>query len=303
MWGIKRRMLSAPPKPREQNDKEGYRDNGDDRVDAAKLRGGEDDERNENRDEENPRIVAWVNAVNNLGNDRNVAPLRVANQGHCETSNPGGPPVEDVGVAYDLDLGWCKCGVRGKGFPNVCVLMDCKSAADQVAADAVRAKQEDILRAADGVRKDRDVKITISGDFPTAPPYLKKTFKLDTVVEVRGEEITYRTPGLSPYKMTSGEKIEENFPGLCNGKQVSDQGSRVVMAAADKYLIHIDLQSRIDFHSGGCGGRYNYYKENFLIDLSDRGCKFTYRQDRDLFGVGAFENKIYDQSCAVEPLK
>jgi hypothetical protein len=76
-----------------------------------------------------------------------------------------------------------------------------------------------------------------------------------------------------------------------------------VSAAVDKYLVTVDMHSRIDFKTGACRGRYNVYKETFLIDLSNGGCKFSYRQDRDLFGVGAFDNKVADQTCVVESLR
>ena len=57
-----------------------------------------------------------MNAVDDLWNDRNVESLRVADQCDGKTSNPGGPPIEDIGVADDLDLGWCRCGVC-EGLP------------------------------------------------------------------------------------------------------------------------------------------------------------------------------------------
>ncbi|MGB8630490.1 MAG: hypothetical protein WCD69_14025, partial [Xanthobacteraceae bacterium] len=181
-----------------------------------------------------------------------------------------------------------------------------KAAADRQVADNALGAAEKSRQAAAAIWAHPHVKVTVSGAFPTSPTTLKQTFKLDNVIEVKDDEITYHTPGLGPYKVASGEKIEEKFSGTCNGvnnRPVSDQGLRTVLAIVNKYLIQVELQSRIDFHGTGCVGRYNSYKESFLIDLSNGGCKFSYRQDRDLFGVGAFDSRIYDQSCAVEPLK
>src|ERR1700687_3019063 len=123
--GDKAQDAVPPPEPCEQDDEEGNCDNRDDRVDAAKLGGGEDDERNENGDEENPRIVAWMDALDEFGHDRNVAPLRVADQRHRKTCNPSWPPVENIGMADDLDLGSCPRDPGAKGFPEGSVLWDC----------------------------------------------------------------------------------------------------------------------------------------------------------------------------------
>ena len=38
------------------------------------------------------------------------------------------------------------------------------------------------------------------------------------------------------------------------------------------------------------------YRRGPQLFNSDGGCKFSYKQDRDLFGVGAFDNRAYDQS-------
>ena len=127
--------------------------------------------------------------------------------------------------------------------------------------------------------------------------------KLDTVVEIKGDEITYKTPGMPAYKIASGDRFEEKFPGLCSGKPTTNMGDRNVTASVDKYLVHIQLQSRLEFQTGACRGRHNYYKETFLIDFSDGGCKFTYLQDRDLFGVGQFDTSILDQTCKIEVMK
>ena len=70
-----------------------------------------------------------------------------------------------------------------------------------------------------------------------------------------------------------------------------------------KHLVHVDLEFRLDFRTGACRGRNNYYKESSLIDVSDGGCKFTYQQDRDLFVAGVFDNHVRDQACVVEPLR
>ena len=88
-----------------QNYEEGNRYDGDDGVDAAKFGGGEDDERNKNRDEENPRTIARVNAIDDLGHDRNVAPLRIADQCDGKTGNPSRPAVENIEWLMILILG------------------------------------------------------------------------------------------------------------------------------------------------------------------------------------------------------
>jgi tetratricopeptide (TPR) repeat protein len=181
-----------------------------------------------------------------------------------------------------------------------------KAAADRQAADNALGAAEKSRQAAAAVWAHPHLRVTVSGTFPTSPPTLKRTFMLDSAIEVRDDVVTYQTPGLGPYKIASGEKIEEKFSGTCNGvnnRPVSDQGLRAVLAIVNEYLIQVELQSRIDFHGAGCAGRYNSYKESFLVDLSNGGCKFSYRQDRDLFNVGAFDNRIYDQPCVVEPLK
>jgi tetratricopeptide (TPR) repeat protein len=178
-----------------------------------------------------------------------------------------------------------------------------KAAADRLAADNVRTAAEKSRQAAEAARAHPHVKVIINGVFFTSPPYLKRTFTFGSTIEVRDDQITYTSPGLSPYKVASGDKIQENFPGTCNNRPVPDQGTRSMIAIFNKYLIQVELESRIDFHTQPCGGRYNYYKENFVIDLSNGGCKFSYKQDRDLFGVGAFDNKVYDQTCVAETLR
>lgn len=178
-----------------------------------------------------------------------------------------------------------------------------KAAADRLAADKSRAAMEERRQIAEAARAHPHVRVIVKGVFPTSPPYLKRTFTFGSTIEVRDDQITYTSPGLRPYKLTSGEKIQENFPGTCNNRPVPDQGTRSVIAIFNKYLIQVELESRVDFHTPPCGGRYNYYKENFVIDLSNGGCKFSYKQDRDLFGVGAFDNKVYDQTCMAETLR
>jgi tetratricopeptide (TPR) repeat protein len=177
-----------------------------------------------------------------------------------------------------------------------------KAAADRAAADTAQTQQDKDRRAVEALHAHPRVRLTMAGNFPVVPAYLKP-FKLDTVVEIRDDEIVYRTPGLPAFKLLSGDKYEEKFPGICNGKPGADIGTRTVTSAVDKYLVYVDLQSRVDFTLGACRGRYNAYKESFLIDFSDGTCKFTYRQDRDLFGVGAFDNKIEAQPCVAETLK
>jgi tetratricopeptide (TPR) repeat protein len=178
-----------------------------------------------------------------------------------------------------------------------------KAAADREAAQKAQVKEDEKRRAANAARKIPPMRVTVAGEFPRAPASLKMNYKLGTVVEIRGDEITYKTPGLRAYRIASGDRLEEKFPGICSSKQTSNMGDRTVTASLDKYLVHIELQSRLDFQTGACRGRFNYYKENFLIDLSGGGCKFTYLQDRNLFGVGEFDTNILDQPCKAEAIR
>ena len=178
-----------------------------------------------------------------------------------------------------------------------------RARADDATARDLQTKLEERERLANEAR-NRPVmaRVIIKGSFPVTPRFVNQTLKLDTIIEVRGDRISYVTPPLGPYRMSSGESVEEDFPGICSGKSTSNMGHRIVTAVAERYLVHAGLQSRLEFAAGDCRGRHNYYKEIFLVDLSDGGCKFTYRQDRNLFGVGAFDNTIADQSCRAEPL-
>jgi tetratricopeptide (TPR) repeat protein len=143
-----------------------------------------------------------------------------------------------------------------------------------------------------------NVRVTIVGKFNVVPNYLRP-FELGTTIEVRGDRISYQTPQMPLYTMQSGETFEEKFFGTCSGQTTTNQGERFVTASLDKDLLHIQLRSRLDFTTGACRGRYNYYSETFLIDLYGGKCKFDYLQKRNLFGVGEFDNRIADQACVV----
>ena len=67
-------------------------------------------------------------------------------------------------------------------------------------------------------------------------------------------------------------------------------------------LVHVQLRSRLDFTTGACRGRHNYFNATYLVDLHNGTCKFDYREVRDLFGVGEFSNQVADQVCKIEPL-
>jgi tetratricopeptide (TPR) repeat protein len=179
-----------------------------------------------------------------------------------------------------------------------------KAEADRKAGEVVQRERDDeTKRRAEAAATPAGVKITIKGDFPLSPSFLNRNFKLDSVVEVRGDRVTYQSPAMQPYTMASGDRLDEKFNGRCDGKVVPDQGDRTVTLAVEKYLVHIELQSRIDFRTGSCKGKFNYYKESFLIDISGGECKFSYRQDRDLPGVGKFDNNLLDLACVAESLK
>ena len=67
-------------------------------------------------------LIGDENALDNFRRYRNVSTLNVAQHRHYETSNPGRPPVKNVGMAYDLDV---RLGPRrrpGEGVPNIDVL-------------------------------------------------------------------------------------------------------------------------------------------------------------------------------------
>jgi tetratricopeptide (TPR) repeat protein len=179
-----------------------------------------------------------------------------------------------------------------------------KAAADREAAVRAQAKQDEKRRAAEAARKLPPMRITIVGDYPRSPAYLKMNFKfVPTVVELKGDEITYKVEGLPTYKIASGDQVADKFPGMCNGKPTTNMGDRVLTASLDKYLVHIQRQSHLDFTTGACRGRFNYYQDNFLIDLSDGGCKFSYLQKRSVLGNSDMDARVLEQTCKAEVLK
>jgi tetratricopeptide (TPR) repeat protein len=178
-----------------------------------------------------------------------------------------------------------------------------KALVDQAAAEGAQHRRDEARRAAEAAQKHQRLKVTIVGAFPQAPPYLKMTFKFDNKFEVRDDEITYYVPTIKPFKMASGEIFEEDFAGLCDNRPTSNRGHRSVTAVFDKYLFQLELNSRVDFATGACRGRFNYYKENYVIDVSDGGCKFSYWTHRDMLGNNDVEFRVSDQICVVETLK
>jgi tetratricopeptide (TPR) repeat protein len=179
-----------------------------------------------------------------------------------------------------------------------------KAEADRKSGETVQREQDDeAKRRAEAASRPARVRIAIKGEFPVAYSVINQKFKLDSVVEVRDDRVSYQSLGMQPYTMASGDKLDEKFTGRCDGKVVPDQGDRTVTLAVEKYLVHVELQSRIYFRTGSCKGRYNEYKESFLIDISGGECKFSYRQDRDLTGVGKFDSNLLDLACVAESPK
>jgi tetratricopeptide (TPR) repeat protein len=178
-----------------------------------------------------------------------------------------------------------------------------KAAADRQAVRGAQAQLKEERLAADAAKKLPPMRIIVTGDYPRAPASLKMNYKLNTVVEIKGDDITYKVIGTPGHKIGSGESVAEKFPGLCGGKPTENMGNRIVTASLDKYLVHIQLQSHVDFTTGACRGSFNYLQENFLIDVSDDGCKFSYQQSQSLLGNSDMETDILDRTCKVEILK
>jgi tetratricopeptide (TPR) repeat protein len=177
-----------------------------------------------------------------------------------------------------------------------------EAAADRAAADREQAAAAEARRVVETAARHPRLKVTISGSFPRAPPYLKMMFKFDSVIEARDDEVTYRTPGLKPFKMASGEPFEEDFAGLCNNQPTSNRGHRSVTGIFDKNLFQVDFRSNVDFATGACRGKFVHYKERFVVDVSDGGCKFSYWQLQDQLGNTGVDVRVADQTCVVEQL-
>lgn len=173
---------------------------------------------------------------------------------------------------------------------------------DSTKADADRKLAAEAAARAKSVRPTLDyVRVVIRGKFPRIPGFLDP-FKMDATIELRGDQITYQEPNLKAYRLQSGENLEEKFFGLCSGQTTTNEGQRMVTASIDKDLVHVQLRSRLDFATGACRGRHNYFNATYLVDLHNGTCKFDYRQVRDLFGVGEFSDQVADQICRIEPL-
>jgi tetratricopeptide (TPR) repeat protein len=178
-----------------------------------------------------------------------------------------------------------------------------KALADRAAVENAQLKRDAARRVAEEARKHPRYRVTIAGPYPQAPPYLKLPFKFDNAMEVRDDEVSYYVPTLKPFKMPSGEKFEEDFAGLCNNQPTSNPGHRSVTAVFDKYLFQVEYMSHLDFTTGACRGKFIYYRENFVVDLSDGGCKFSYWMQRDELGNTNVGYRVSDQTCKVETVK
>ena len=150
---------------------------------------------------------------------------------------------------------------------------------DATKADAERKLAAEAAARAKRVQPRPDhVRVVIKGKFPRIPGLLGDPFQMDAMIELRGDQITYQEPNLKAYRLQSGENLEEKFFGLCSGQTTTNEGLRVVTASIDKDLVHVQLRSRLDFTTGACRGRHNYFNATYLVDLHNGTCKFDYRE-------------------------
>ena len=86
-----------------------------------------------------------------------------------------------------------------------------KAAADRQAADNALGAAEKSRQAAAAVWAHPHLRVTVSGTFPTSPPTLKRTFTLDSVIEVRDDEVTYHTSGLGLIRSHRARRSRRSF--------------------------------------------------------------------------------------------
>src|SRR5581483_4766987 len=200
-----------------------------------------------------------------------------------------------------------------RGDAHMALGRTAEAASDRASAAEARTRNEKAaqmraaaLQEADAAKRRAlaSARITIKGPFPVSGSG-ERRYTMDTVIDLRGNQIIYHTSFGGDFAVASGEKTTKPFSGTCDGREANTEGSREFSATLDGSYLQMAFSSRLSFVGGPCGGTRKAYDETFAIDLADNTCKFTFTMASKITSQAPTKTddvKLLDQACAVEAL-